>query len=73
MTSAEHEEIKNGLVAGMRMMLVKMQDISTAKKEHGWTMCEVSQMADALKDVSEAYKNYAKSELLLSEHSSETY
>ena len=71
MTSAEHEEIKNGLVSGMRMMLQKMQDVSSMK--HGWTMCEISQMADAVKDMSETYKNYAKANLLLSEHSSETF
>lgn len=71
MTSMEHEEIKNGLVTGMRMMLQKMQDVATMKQ--GLTMCEISQMADIVKDVSEAYKNYAKANLLLSEHSTETF
>lgn len=71
MTSAEHEEIKEGLTSGMRMMLQKMQDVARAKP--GLTMCEISQMADALKDISESYKNFAKANLLLEEHSSETF
>lgn len=71
MTSAEHEEIKEGLISGARMMLQKMHDVAHTKS--GLTMCELSQMSDILKDMSEVYKNYAKANLLMSEHSDETF
>lgn len=71
MTSEDHEEIKSGIVSGMRMMLQKMSEVSRQKTN--WTLCEMGQMTDMLKDVSSAYKNFAKAQHFLSEHSSETY
>lgn len=54
------ERIKEWICQGMEMVLEKAEEVSRAKRE--WSMEEVGEAADIVKDLAEAYKNLVKSQ-----------
>lgn len=54
------ERIKEWICQGMEMVLEKAEEVSRAKRE--WSMEEVGEAADIIKDLAEAYKNLVKSQ-----------
>lgn len=63
------EEYKKRICAGISMVLEKSEKIGREKRE--WSLEEVGEMSDIVKDMSEALKDIAKTHYYLSEHSIE--
>lgn len=71
MTNEDKSKIMSALVSGMSMLVDKLETVGRSKSE--WTMGEMGCLADIMKDISETYKNIAKTHYLYSEHSDERY
>lgn len=54
------ERLKEWICQGMEMVLEKAEEVSRTKRE--WSMEEVGEAADIIKDLAEAYKNLVKSQ-----------
>lgn len=65
------EEYKRKICSGIEMVLEKSEKIGREKRE--WTLYEVGEMSDIVKDMSEALKDIAKTHYYLSGHSIEKY
>jgi hypothetical protein len=65
------EEYKKRICAGISMVLEKSEKIGREKRE--WSLEEVGEMSDIVKDMSEALKDIAKTHYYLSEHSIEKF
>jgi hypothetical protein len=65
------EEYKKRICAGISMVLEKSEKIGREKRE--WSLEEVGEMSDIVKDMAEALKDIAKTHYYLSEHSIEKF
>lgn len=65
------EEYKKRICAGISMVLEKSEKIGREKRE--WSLEEVGEMSDIVKDMTEALKDIAKTHYYLSEHSIEKF
>jgi hypothetical protein len=66
-----HEEIKEQVHTGIDMIFEKLERMGTDKK--GWSLCELGEVADILKDVTESHKNLIKAYHYSGGHSEERY
>lgn len=63
--------LKERVCSGIEMILEKSEKIGREKKE--WSLQELSEASDIIKDMAESLKNLAKMHHYLSEHSMEKY
>lgn len=71
MTNEEVKKIHERIYKGLDMISEKAEMIGRAKSE--WSLCELGDMADIQKDISESFKNLIKVHVMTSEHSVEKY
>lgn len=71
MTSEERKKLYDDFHSGVRMMMDKITDI--ARKKDSWTLCEMGQVADIMKDMAMTEKGIAKAHYMYSEKSDEVY
>lgn len=71
MTNEEMKKIHERIYKGLDMISEKAEMIGRAKSE--WSLCELGDMADIEKDISESFKNLIKVHVMTSEHSVEKY
>lgn len=71
MTNEEMKKIHERIYKGLDMISEKAEMIGRAKSE--WSLCELGDMADIQKDISESFKNLIKVHVMTSEHSVEKY
>ena len=71
MTSEERKIMYDDLHSGVRMMMDKIS--SVAKEKSSWTLCEMGQLADIMKDLAMTEKGIAKAHYMYSEKSDESY
>ncbi len=71
MTNEEIKKIHERIYKGLDMISEKAEMIGRAKSE--WSLCELGDMADIQKDISESFKNLIKVHVMTSEHSVEKY
>lgn len=71
MTNEERKNLYDRMHSGARMMIEKIEKISREKES--WSMMELYQIADIMKDMSELEKNLAKAHAIYCENSDETY
>ena len=71
MTNEERKKLYDDFHSGVRMMMDKITDI--ARKKESWTLCEMGQMADMMKDLAMTEKGIAKAHHLYAEKSDESY
>jgi len=71
MTNEERKKLYDDFHSGVRMMMDKITDI--ARKKESWTLCEMGQMADIMKDLAMTEKGIAKAHHMYAEKSDETY
>ena len=71
MTNEERKNLYERFHSGVRMMIDKVEKVS--REKDSWTLMEMYQMADIMKDMSETEKNIAKAHMLYCENPEETY
>lgn len=71
MTTEERMQLYCDFHAGVRMLMDKIEKISREKST--WTLTELGDVADIIKDLASTEKNVAKSHYYFSEHSEEKY
>lgn len=71
MTNEERLTIYNSFHKGVQMMLEKMEKMGREKPD--WSLCEMGQLSDIMKDLSETEKNLTKANYYSMEHSEERY
>ena len=71
MTSEERMKLYNDFHSGVRMMMDKITEV--AKKKESWTLCEMGQLADIMKDLAMTEKGIAKAHYMYTEKSDESY
>ena len=71
MTTEERKKLYDDFHAGTRMMMDKIEKI--ARDKSAWTLGEMGELADIMKDLSCVEKNIAKAHHCYSEKSEETY
>ena len=71
MTHEELHELQHNYHTTTHGIMNKVTDICKTKKT--WTIHELGEITDIVKDLSETHKNIAKVSYLMSEKSSETY
>lgn len=71
MTHEERIKLFNDFHSGVRMFMDKIEKISREKQT--WTLMELGEVADIIKDLSKTEKNIAKTHMIYSAHSEETY
>lgn len=71
MSREELKKMQEDLHKGVRMFLDKLEKVGREKTD--WTLCEMGQVADIMKDLSTVEKDIAKTHMLMSEHSSEVF
>lgn len=71
MTSEERHKLHCDFHAGVRMMMDKIEKV--AKEKSSWSLSELGEMSDILKDLAVSEKEIAKAHHLYSEHSDEVY
>lgn len=71
MTHEEIQEIKDHYSLTTKGIMNKVTDICKTKKS--WTLVELGEIADIIKDLSEVHKNIAKVYHYMSEKSHETF
>lgn len=71
MTTEERIKLFNDFHAGVRMFMDKIEKISREKQT--WTLMELGEVADIMKDLSKTEKNIAKTHMIYSAHSEEVY
>lgn len=65
------EELKKRICSGINMVSEKAEKIGREKRE--WSLTELGEISDIVKDMSQALKDLAKIHYYLSEHSMEKY
>lgn len=65
------EELRKKICSGIDMVIEKSEKISREKKE--WSLAELGEMSDIVKDLAESLKDIAKAHYYFSEHSMEKY
>lgn len=71
MTNEERKNLYERLHSGVRIMTDKVEKIS--REKDSWSIMELYQLADIMKDMSEVEKNLAKAHALYCENTEETY
>lgn len=71
MTQEDMNKHKERICDGLEMYLEKLEKIGKEKKE--WSLRELGEVSDIVKDMAEAYKDLAKAHYYLSERSIEKY
>lgn len=71
MTAEERRILYDKMHSGVRMFADKIEKIS--REKDNWSMAEMYQMADILKDMAETEKCLAKAHYMYSEHPEEVY
>ena len=71
MTTEERMKLYSDFHDGVRMMMDRLE--KAARSKDAWTLCEMGQMADIMKDLAMTEKAIAKAHYYHSEHSEETY
>ena len=71
MTNEERESMKHRLENGISMMLDKAEKIGSEKAK--WNIDELGKMADVQKDLTKAFKCLVSVEVMMSEHSVESF
>lgn len=71
MTNEERESMKHRLENGISMALDKAEKIGTEKAK--WNIDELGKMADIQKDLTKAFKCLISVEVMMSEHSVESF
>lgn len=71
MTSEERHKMYCDIHSGVRMMMDKVEKI--AREKPSWSLSDLGEMSDILKDLASSEKDIAKASYYYSEHSDETY
>lgn len=71
MTHEELHELKKSYYTTTHGIMNKVTDI--CKTKQSWSIHELGEIADIVKDLSETHKNIAKVYHLMSEHTTETF
>lgn len=71
MTTEERKKLYDDFHSGVRMMMDKIEKI--AKEKSSWTLCEMGEMSDIMKDLAMTEKGIAKAHHYYSEKSDEAY
>lgn len=71
MTSEERKKLYDDFHSGVRMMMDKLEKI--AREETGFTLAEMGEIADIMKDLAMTEKGIAKAHHCYSEHSDKSY
>ena len=71
MNTEERKKLYNDFHSGVRMMMDKIEKI--AKEKGAWTLSEMGELADMMKDLAMTEKGIAKAHMYYSEHSEETF
>ena len=65
------EELKRRICSGINMVSEKAEKIGREKRE--WSLVELGEISDIVKDMSQALKDIAKAHYYMSEHSMEKF
>ena len=71
MKTEERMKLYDDFHSGVRMMMDKIEKI--AKEKSSWTLCEMGEVADIMKDLAMTEKGIAKAHHIYSEKSDESY
>lgn len=71
MTNEERKQLYCDFHAGVRMMMDKIEKI--AREKSSWTLAEMGEVTDMMKDLAMTEKGIAKAHHYYSEHSEETF
>lgn len=71
MTSEERKTLYDRFHSGVRMFMDKIEKI--AKEKDSWSLSEMYQVSDIMKDMAETEKCIAKANYMYSEHTEEVY
>lgn len=71
MTYEERKKLYDDFHSGVRMMMDKLEKI--AREKEGWTLCEMGQLADIMKDLATTEKGIAKAHYMYSEKTDEVF
>ena len=71
MTHEERKKLYDDFHSGVRMMMDKIEKI--AREKSSWTLMEMGELADIMKDLAMTEKGIAKAHHIYSEKSDETY
>jgi len=71
MKTEERMKLYEDFHSGVRMMMDKIEKI--AKEKSSWTLCEMGQLADIMKDLAMTEKGIAKAHYMYSDKSEEAY
>lgn len=71
MTTEERTKLYNDFHSGVRMMMDKIEKV--AKDKSSWTLAEMGDLADIMKDLAMTEKGIAKAHCIYSEHTEEVY
>lgn len=71
MNNEERIKLFNDFHSGVRMFMDKIEKISREKQT--WTLNELGEVADIMKDLAKTEKNIAKTHMIYSTHSEEVY
>ena len=71
MTSEERRKLYCDFHDGVRMMMDKLEKV--AKTKDAWSLSEMGELADIMKDLAMTEKYIAKAHYIYSEHSEEVY
>lgn len=71
MKTEERMKLYEDFHSGVRMMMDKIEKI--AKEKSSWTLCEMGQLADIMKDLATTEKGIAKAHYMYSDKSEEAY
>ena len=71
MNTEERMKLFNDFHLGVRMFMDKIEKISREKQT--WTLMELGEVADIMKDLSKTEKNIAKTHMIYSANSEEVY
>lgn len=71
MKTEERMKLYEDFHSGVRMMMDKIEKI--AKEKSSWTLCEMGQLADIMKDLAMTEKGIAKAYYMYSDKSEEAY
>ena len=71
MTNEERMKLFSDFHSGVRMFMDKIEKISREKQT--WTLMELGEVADIMKDLAKTEKNIAKTHMIYTAHSEEVY
>lgn len=71
MTSEERKKLYDDFHSGVRMMMDKIEKI--AREKSAWSLMEMGELADIMKDLAMTEKALSKANHYYSEHSEEVY